>query len=203
MPTKKADEQSVEQPAVEEAQGEQESVDRESGIVKTNSEGYGYKYTDLAGIHQYLEKTKQAYYQFIEVIDGVDYIMTQKQTVDDKGNLHNNGEPLRGSRVVLGALGGGKNNAAQDLGAALTYARRYSVQLAFGLATEDDDGESLTRSNDHKDSPNKIDFDAVRKSIKEATNRDEVEHIYSTVPDKLRQYFIKDCERRVKELEGE
>lgn len=29
-------------------------------------------------------------------------------------------------------------------GSAITYARRYSVLLAFGLATTDNDGESLT-----------------------------------------------------------
>lgn len=30
-------------------------------------------------------------------------------------------------------------------GSALTYARRYSLLLAYGLATEDDDGASLTK----------------------------------------------------------
>jgi len=34
-------------------------------------------------------------------------------------------------------------NPAQDYGSALTYARRYSLLLAFGLATADDDAASL------------------------------------------------------------
>jgi hypothetical protein len=35
-------------------------------------------------------------------------------------------------------------NPAQDYGSALTYARRYSLLLAFGLATSDDDAATLT-----------------------------------------------------------
>ena len=31
--------------------------------LKKNTQGYGYKYTDLAGIHDYLESVKQTYYQ--------------------------------------------------------------------------------------------------------------------------------------------
>jgi hypothetical protein len=36
-------------------------------------------------------------------------------------------------------------NPAQDYGSALTYARRYSLLLAFGLATTDDDGATLNQ----------------------------------------------------------
>jgi len=34
---------------------------------------------------------------------------------------------------------------AQGFGSALTYARRYALQTAFGLATEDDDGNAATK----------------------------------------------------------
>lgn len=37
-----------------------------------------------------------------------------------------------------------KNNP-QAFGSAMTYARRYSLQAAFGLATEDDDGNAASR----------------------------------------------------------
>jgi hypothetical protein len=35
---------------------------------------------------------------------------------------------------------------AQGFGSALTYARRYGLQTAFGVPTEDDDGHAATRS---------------------------------------------------------
>lgn len=108
-----------------------------SNIVTKNKEGYGYKYTDISEIHRYLEENNMSYYQYIDRIDGDDYIMTVKII---------NGEekkPIRGSRVVQATLSGIKN-PAQEQGSALTYARRYSLLMAFGLATDDDDAQSLT-----------------------------------------------------------
>lgn len=109
--------------------------------VKKNKEGYGYKYTDLAQIHDYLEETGQSYYQYIETDDiGTDYIMTVP-IIDGKE------QPVRrGCRVIQATLQG-KSNPAQEQGSALTYARRYSLLMAFGLATEDDDAESLTKTS--------------------------------------------------------
>lgn len=106
-------------------------------ILNKNAEGYGYKYTDLSQIHQYLEMNKMSYYQYIDRIDNDDYIMTVK-IIDGKELA-----PLRGCRVVNATLSGIKN-PAQEQGSALTYARRYSLLMAFGLATDDDDAASLT-----------------------------------------------------------
>lgn len=110
-------------------------------IVNKNKDGYGYKYTDIAEIHRYLEENNMKYYQEIETneINGADYIMTYRFV---------NGEweekPKRGCRVVDATLQGIKN-PAQEQGSALTYARRYSLLMAFGLATEDDDAQSLSK----------------------------------------------------------
>lgn len=106
--------------------------------LKKNKEGYGYKYTDLAEIHKYLEENNMRYYQYVEPVDGKDYIMTVPII---------NGEeqkPRRGVQIVDAVLNGIKN-PAQEQGSATTYARRYSLLMAFGLATEDDDGASLTK----------------------------------------------------------
>jgi len=107
--------------------------------VTKNKQGYGYKYTDLAQIHEYLETNGMKYYQFIKRIETEDYVFT-KRYIDGKWE----DEPIQGCRVVNAVLSG-KSNPAQEQGSALTYARRYSLLMAFGLATEDDDAESLTR----------------------------------------------------------
>lgn len=111
-------------------------------VIKKNQEGYGYKYSDLSQIHEYLESNDLRYYQFIKNLDGVDYIFTQKQILKDDKYV-NDGEPVQGCRVVQAILSG-KSNPAQEQGSALTYARRYSLLMAYGLSTEDDDAESLT-----------------------------------------------------------
>lgn len=107
--------------------------------LKKNKNGYGYKYTDLAEIHNYLESVNARYRQKIERIDGDDYIFTKRIIKDVEED-----EWLQGCRVVQATLSG-KSNPAQEQGSALTYARRYSLLMAFGLATEDDDAESLTK----------------------------------------------------------
>lgn len=108
--------------------------------VTKNKNGYGYKYTDLAQIHDYLEQNNMKYYQEIETApNGYDYVLTYRY-IDGKWEE----KPKRGCRVVDAVLSGIKN-PAQEQGSALTYARRYSLLMAFGLATEDDDAQSLTR----------------------------------------------------------
>lgn len=105
--------------------------------VQTKSgNNYSYQYVDIAQIHEYLEENNMKYYQYIERIDGDDYIMTTR--------IINGMEmpPLRGSRVVDATLFG-NDNPAQKQGSALTYARRYSLLMAFGLATEDNDANDL------------------------------------------------------------
>lgn len=133
-----------------------------------NKEGYGYKYTDLAQIHEYLEENNTKYYQYVETTDGKDYIMTVPiiDGIEQK--------PRRGVQIVDAVLNGIKN-PAQEQGSATTYARRYSLLMAFGLATEDDDAASLTqqksnsknkKSENQKQETNKI-SEADAKMIKE------------------------------------
>lgn len=112
----------------------------ENNLTK-NKQGYGYKYTDLAQIHEYLEQNNMKYIQKIERLDGDDYIYTLPIINGEKT------EWLQGCRVVQATLSGIKN-PAQEQGSALTYARRYSLLMAFGLATEDDDAASLTQEKE-------------------------------------------------------
>lgn len=113
--------------------------------LKKNKEGYGYKYTELAEINKYCEENKIRYYQEVETneINQKDYIVTY---------LIENGETTRhrGCQIVDAILSGIKN-PVQEYGSSLTYCRRYSLLMALGLATEDDDGASLTQKEPTKE----------------------------------------------------
>lgn len=114
--------------------------------IKKNASGYGYQYTDLAEIHNYLEANNMSYYQYIEPIDGVDYIMTVP-IIDGKEQ-----PPRRGCRLLdISHVSSGKTNVFQNYGSMLTYFRRYSVLSAFGLACSDNDAALLTRNPDDID----------------------------------------------------
>jgi hypothetical protein len=102
-----------------------------------NTQGYGYKYTDISEIHRWLEENGIEYYQYIEPIDGNDYIFTVPIIKGEEKS------PRRGCRVITASLSG-KTNPAQEQGSGLTYARRYSLLMAFGLATTDDDAACMT-----------------------------------------------------------
>lgn len=102
--------------------------------LKKDAEGYGYKYTELADINRYIEEIGETYYQYVEPHgNGRDYIMTVR-CKDGKPIM----EPMRGASITQATLNG-KDNPAQEQGAGITYARRYSLLMAYGLATEDDD----------------------------------------------------------------
>ena len=118
--------------------------------IKKNASGYGYQYTDLAEIHNYLEANNMSYYQFTETVDGVDYIMTVPI-------INGEEKPARRGCKVAEAKLSGKSNPAQEQGSAITYARRYSLLMAFGLATTDDDAACLTRN------PEEIDMQTISK----------------------------------------
>ena len=124
--------------------------------IAKKTEGYGYKYTELADINKYCEDNNIFYYQEVETseINQKDYIVTYISN-----NRGGNYEKHRGCQIVDAVLQGIKN-PVQEYGSSLTYCRRYSLLMALGLATEDDDGASLTQ-------------------VKEATQEDAVKWTFS------------------------
>jgi hypothetical protein len=80
--------------------------------------------------------------------NGVAYV----QSVDEVGEGHHvvttriahGGEWIRTTCPVMWEQGRGSNKA-QAFGSGLTYARRYALMAAFGLAPEDDDGQGSTQ----------------------------------------------------------
>ena len=106
---------------------------------------YSYKYTDLAQIHEEMERQGLRYFQHIETENGVDYMVTTLMTAE--GEII---RQCRGCRVV-DANG---QNPTQEHGKAITYARRYSLLMALGWATDDDDAAGNIRTRPERKTQN-------------------------------------------------
>lgn len=126
-----------------------------NSILSKGVKGYGYNYTELAQINKYLADMGLSYYQFIEAEGESERIYTVK--VDENGK---ESAPVRGCKVITGAMvnkeGKPTANKVQDYGAALTYARRYSLMMAYGLSTTDTDGltdEEIRQKEEQKKNP--------------------------------------------------
>lgn len=95
------------------------------------------KYADLAAVIEALEPI---------VKHGLWY--RQQTHENDNGvtvetiYIHESGEQMSAGTVFMPAT----KRDAQGFGSALTYARRYGLQTAFGLATEDGDGNAAVKS---------------------------------------------------------
>ena len=93
-------------------------------IIKNDSKAYGYNYASLADMARQGVDIPQ---MTTKLVDGVEFVFYKQDN-----------EWLQGARVIVGIDMKGMN-PAQAYGAALTYARRYTVALANGLVTDDDD----------------------------------------------------------------
>ena len=112
---------------------------------------YSYKYTDLAQIHEEMERQGLRYYQYVEplIVPGVgviDYIRTVIIDANTNEELRN----VLGFRIV-DANG---QNPTQEHGKAITYDRRYSLLAALGWATDDDDAAGNIRTRPERKTQN-------------------------------------------------
>ncbi|MGB6105678.1 MAG: ERF family protein [Pusillimonas sp.] len=92
----------------------------------------------------------------------------QKFHHDDKGItvetiiIHESGETLSNGTLNVPA----SKMDAQGFGSACTYARRYSLQAAFGVAPEDDDGNAASQQQAQKPAkPPAISDERLSKAI--------------------------------------
>lgn len=108
--------------------------------LKKLKKGFSYKYTELAQINEYCEENNIDYFQEIETceLNQKDYIVTYVKNIGGEYVKH------RGCQIVDSVLSGIKN-PVQEYGSSITYCRRYSLLMALGLATEDDDGAVFTK----------------------------------------------------------
>lgn len=110
--------------------------------IGKNKDGYGYKYADMAKVHVYIDSIHGKYYQYTKTdeTDHNTYVWTHRFPDDVVPEELD----IRGAMVVNATLSNGKQNPAQAHGSALTYARRYSLYMVYGIAVDDNDAEDLT-----------------------------------------------------------
>lgn len=166
--------------------------------IAKKTEGYGYKYVELADINKYCEENEIRYYQEVETseINQKDYIITY---LIKEGRI----EKHRGCQIVEATLQGIKN-PVQQYGSSLTYCRRYSLLMALGLATADDDGASLTIATDRIELINRInelelELDIPHEKTLEVCKVDSM----NEMTDSQLQQCINSMESRLKQVKGD
>lgn len=117
--------------------------------LKTSSNPhFKSKYADLAGCLEavndaLLEAGIAVYQETSECDTGI---------VVETVFLHESGETLRGGKLHVPAA----KQDPQGYGSALTYARRYSLMAACGIAAEDDDGNASSKPRTAKPQGNPL-----------------------------------------------
>ena len=151
-------------------------------IIKANSKGYNYNYASLSDIAKAGFEIPKMRIKPTETGEFIEYL-------DDKG------EWQTGSKVVVPAMS--KSNEAQMYGAAITYARRVTAQLALGLVCDEDKNvETATKADadqNEKYNSGRMSFDDIRAKLKELNTiaeinafAKEVNGVYQNPTDKQR-----------------
>ena len=107
---------------------------------KKTAVGQGYKYMTL---DELIDHTRQA-------MAGLGLSFSQEVSSSDNGNIelmtriyHTSGQWLAFGPLILPTDNDKKMNQIQQAGSAITYARRYSLAAALGIASEEDnDGQT-------------------------------------------------------------
>jgi hypothetical protein len=93
---------------------------------------------------------------------------------------------------------------AQGYGSAITYTRRYSLQTAVGLPSEDDDGNGATHKEKKDEQPDPFTHDPVVVGrLKSAKNMGELADAWAAIPSNLRARYSAVKDGRKKELEAQ
>lgn len=163
-------------------------------IVKSESKAYGYNYASLADIVNQGFKLPM---METKVIEG----QTFMGWVDDKGEWH------QGAPLIVPEMKG--MNAAQAMGSALTYARRYTAQMALGLACDDDAKLEKTKGAPEATgrvygSASKVNFTEVREKLGEIDSVDGLNKYWTDLhlSDKQANILKSDFARRKAQIGG-
>lgn len=154
----------------------------DSQIIKAASKGYNYNYASLADIAKAGKTIPKMRVKPTENGDYIEY-------------LDENNEWQIGAKIVIPEMA--KSNEAQKYGAAVTYARRVTAQLALSLVCSDDDKVETHSKEDadanEKRNSDRMSFDDIKTklgTLKTLTEVNafakEVNDIYPNPTDKQR-----------------
>lgn len=164
-------------------------------IVKNKSNGHNYKYSNLADLHRAginIPKMKTMR------VEGDEYVM-----------YWDGSEWQQGAKVV--PIESKIMNPAQAYGASLTYARRYTVQMAESVACDDDDAIEQAPAGDIQ-AKNKrgINFDDIRSALAVMDDEEsvkgyaqELKKMFPNPTEKQTAFIKKMLADRIKEIRGE
>jgi hypothetical protein len=152
------------------------------------------KYADLASVVSAIKPAAAAHgLGFVQVFRESSGGVTIETII-----LHESGEQFSCGPLFVPAI----KNDAQAYGSAITYARRYSLQTAWGVPSEDDDGNDA--SKDKKDEqPDPFTHDpATVGRLKSAKNMGELADAWAAIPSNLRARYTSVKDARKAELEA-
>jgi hypothetical protein len=109
--------------------------------------------------------------------------------------IHESGEMISGGKLHVPAT----KQDAQGYGSAMTYARRYSLQAACGIAPEDDDGNNASRAKP-KSTRTKAEIEAL---ITAATSSEQLTATWKTLAADERELVRELAAKHNEKLKGE
>ena len=89
--------------------------------------------------------------------------------------IHESGETMSSGPLHVPA----SKQDAQGYGSALTYARRYSLMAACGIAPEDDDGNSASRRQPPVQAPQQVDTASALNEISKLDNPADIKKVWA------------------------
>jgi hypothetical protein len=139
-----------------------------------NAKGYGYEYLTLDKLidetRGVLAECGLAILQPMAVVDDRPAVKTVL--------LHESGEMIEGTYPITAVTMKQCNNA-QEMGAAVTYARRYGLAAMLNIAQADDDGacigKSTTKQQDQKSNPDYDQASQLLVAKQESLTPDQVD----------------------------
>ena len=117
-----------------------------------DKDGYGYKYTDLdtviSTVRPILTKNKIGFMQTLTNVNGRDGLTTRVFNVT--------GEWIEDT-FLLPVVAMAKTNAAQNVGAAITYMKRYALCAVLGISSDEDTDAGIPQqqNNQQQSAPKK------------------------------------------------
>lgn len=161
------------------------------GNLSKDKQGYGYKYAELSKV---LDTCRP-------ILAEHNLVITQLVTVlNDEPTLvttlfHKSGQFLRSCYPLVKA-GVKQANDAQQVGAAITYARRYALTAMLFMAQEDDDAASVGK-REQSSSPKSERPNNSNKSTQQAMNSTQAnvtsKSVIEQLKDRLKGKTQKEC----------